>query len=411
VESFHRVTTDATPEAIVDKAKKKTLLDYQELMTAAFREYHRVLKPGRWITVEFHNQHNHVWHAIQEAMTAAGFMIAAVRTFDKAQGSYRQVTSETVKLDLLVTAYRPSEALETEFRTRPGDPALVWEVVDTHLRNLRPGQRDAEGKVEVMEERTARKLFDQVTACYVQRNELVPMALPRFRAELAESQRYTLVDGMYFLPDQVPAYQRFRATGGEVRQLALMPLDEVTTIEWLRARLLHRPQRLSDLTPAYHTSNTGWRKHEKAMELLDVLRDNFLEYTGDGSIPEAIWGWMGKSSSLRELMKDADRTKPPAALVEHARGLWYVADPTREADIAEVRRRKLLKEFASYLEGTRALRSFRTEALRVGFEQAWTEKAYEVILTVAERIPEEVLAEDARLLALHRMARTRRGKA
>ncbi|MFO0649929.1 MAG: hypothetical protein U0326_27160 [Polyangiales bacterium] len=411
VESFHGVVTDAEPEAIVDRAKKKTLFNYQELMASAFREYHRVLKPGRWITVEFHNQHNHVWHAIQEAMTAAGFMVAAVRTFDKAQDSYRQVTSDTVKLDLLVTAYKATEETEAEFRTRPGDPERVWEIVDQHLRNVPRGLRARDGTMEVVEERVPHKLFDQMVAWFVQRNEQPPMSLTTFRAALKDSHRYSFVDGMYFLPEQVPDYHKFRAKGGEVKQLPLMPLDEASTIEWLRAQLVNKPQRTSDLTPLYHSNNTGWRKHEHAVELASVLQENFLQYEGKGPIPEAIWAWMGKSATLRERMKDAERERPTSALIEHARGLWYVADPTREADIAEVRRQKLLREFATYLESTKTLRSFRTEALRVGFEQAWKDKSYGVITAVADRIPEEVLAEDPRLLTLHRMARTRRGKA
>ncbi len=44
VEAWHRVLTEAKPEAIVDKAKKKDILDYQALMRACFDEYARVLK-------------------------------------------------------------------------------------------------------------------------------------------------------------------------------------------------------------------------------------------------------------------------------------------------------------------------------------------------------------------------------
>jgi hypothetical protein len=42
-------------------------------MQRCFEEYHRVLKPGRWMTMVFHNSRNSVWNAIQEAMLAAGF--------------------------------------------------------------------------------------------------------------------------------------------------------------------------------------------------------------------------------------------------------------------------------------------------------------------------------------------------
>lgn len=410
VESFHRVVTDAAPEAIVDRAKKKSLVDYQELMTGAFREYHRVLKPGRWMTVEFHNQHNHVWHAIQEAMTSAGFIVSAVRTFDKAQRSYRQVTSDTVQLDLLVTAYRPAEALEIDFRTRPGDPARVWEVVDEHLRKVPKGLRRGDGTMEVVEERTAAKLFDQVVSWYVQRNDFVPLSLAKFRAELdQQGGRYSVADGMYFLPEQVPEYQRVRAKGGEAAQLPLMPSDEASTMEWLRRELTHRPQRLPDLTTAFQQHSTSWRKHEHPVELIDMLNGGFLKYEG-GAIPPTMWAWMSRSATLRERMKDVDRESPTPALVAHARDLWYVPDPDRESDLAEIRRKRLVREFATYLDAKKKLRRFRTEVLRAGYEQAWKDKDYGVILAVSGRIPDEVLAEDPRLLKLLNMARTRAGK-
>ena len=86
VESWHGILTNAMPEAIIDRFKKKGLPDYQRLMQQCFEEYWRVLKPGRWMTVVFHNSRNAVWTAIQEAMLTAGFVVADVRTMDKQQG-------------------------------------------------------------------------------------------------------------------------------------------------------------------------------------------------------------------------------------------------------------------------------------------------------------------------------------
>ena len=78
-------------------------------MTECFKEYYRVLKPGRWMTVEFHNSKNAVWNAIQEALQAAGFIFADVRTLDKKQGSFKQVTSaNATKQDKIISCYKPS---------------------------------------------------------------------------------------------------------------------------------------------------------------------------------------------------------------------------------------------------------------------------------------------------------------
>src|SRR5690606_30631960 len=106
VESWHRVRTVGDLDAIVDrskenKSKQKDVRDYQQLMASCFSDYRRVLKPGRWMTVVFSNSKNLVWNAIQEAMLADGFVVADVRTLDKKQGSFKQVTSMAVKQDLV----------------------------------------------------------------------------------------------------------------------------------------------------------------------------------------------------------------------------------------------------------------------------------------------------------------------
>ena len=94
-EAWLRVFTNNKPEAVENKAQGKGPREYQELMEKCFAGYYRVLKPGRWITVVFHNSQNRIWNAIQEAILRAGFVIADVRTLDKKQGTFKQVTSTT----------------------------------------------------------------------------------------------------------------------------------------------------------------------------------------------------------------------------------------------------------------------------------------------------------------------------
>ena len=76
-------------------------------MRASFAEAGRILKPGRWITVEFHNSSNAVWYAIQESLLSAGFVVSDVRTLSKIQETYKQSKQGLVKQDLVISAYKP----------------------------------------------------------------------------------------------------------------------------------------------------------------------------------------------------------------------------------------------------------------------------------------------------------------
>src|SRR6266436_9292345 len=111
IEAWHRVFTNNDLEAVISDYQGKSVYRYQELMKRCFDEYYRTLKSGRWMTVVFSNSYNAVWLSIQEALGTAGFVVADVRTLDKKQGSFHQVTSTAVKQDLVISAYKPTEAL------------------------------------------------------------------------------------------------------------------------------------------------------------------------------------------------------------------------------------------------------------------------------------------------------------
>jgi hypothetical protein len=58
----------------------------------------------------------------------------------------------------------------------------------------------------------------------------------------------------------------------------------------------------------------------------------------------------------------------------------------------------LLCELVCDVEGRGRLQQFRTEAVGAGFADAWHRRDYATIVSVAERLPERVLQEDADLL-------------
>jgi len=235
VEAWLRVFTSTAPEAIVDRVKGKELSDYQRMMQECFRNYYRVLKPGRWMTVEFHNSKNSVWNAIQEALQHAGFVIADVRTLDKQQGSFQQVVSgNTVKRDLIISAYKPNGGLEERFKKRAGTEEAVWDFVGTHLKQL-PVFVVKAGRSEVVAERQEYLLYDRMVAFHVQRGYPVPLSTADFYAGLR--QRFPERDGMYFLPAQVNEYDRKRLEVKEIEQYELFVSDEKSAIQWVRRQL------------------------------------------------------------------------------------------------------------------------------------------------------------------------------
>ncbi|MCK8604080.1 site-specific DNA-methyltransferase [Desulfoferrobacter suflitae] len=402
VESWHRVFTDAAPEAIIDKFKKKGLPEYQRLMQRCFTEYCRVLKPGRWMTVVFHNSRNAVWNAIQEAMLAARFVVADVRTMDKQQGSYRQVTSTAVKQDLVISAYKPNGGLEERFKLTAGTEEGVWDFIRTHLKQL-PVFVSKDGQAEVIAERQNYLLFDRMVAFHVQRGVTVPLSAAEFYQGLV--QRFPEREGMYFLPEQAAEYDKKRLTVKEMFQLEIWVKDESSAIQWLKQQLTKKPQTFQELHPQFLKEIGGWHKHEKPLELSDLLAQNFLLYDGKSDVPTQIHSYLSTNfKELRNLPKD-----DPTLCIK-AKDRWYVPDPNKAGDLEKLRERTLLREFEEYRESKqRWLKVFRLEAVRAGFKKAWQERDYTTIITVARKIPENVLQEDPKLLMWYDQAVTRMG--
>ena len=403
VESWHRVITNAAPEAIVDKFKKKGLPEYQHLMQRCFEEYCRVLKPGRWMTVVFHNSRNAVWNAIQEGMQAAGFVVADVRTLDKQQGSYRQVTSTAVKQDLVISAYKPNGGLVQRFKLAAGTEEGAWDFVRTHLKQL-PVFVSKDGQAEVIAERQNYLLFDRMVAFHVQRGVTVPLSATEFYAGL--EQRFPPRDGMYFLPEQVAEYDKKRMTVREVLQLQLFVTDEVSAIQWLKQQLIRKPQTFQEVHPQFLKEIGGWQKYEKPLELLQLLDDTFICYDGKGEVPSQIHSYLSTNfKELRNLPKDAPELRAKG------KDRWYVPDPNKAGDMEKKREKALLKEFEEYRASSqKRLKVFRLEAVRAGFKKAWQDRDYATIITVARKIPENVLQEDPKLLMWYDQALTRSGE-
>ncbi len=402
LEAFHKVFTNMSAEAIVSKHQNKEVVTYHQLMRACFSEFHRILKPGRWMTVEFSNTKASIWNCIQNAMADSGFIIANVSALDKKQGSFNAVTNTTsVKQDLVISAYKPNGGFEERFQKEAQTEEGVWDFVRTHLKYL-PVTKQQGALLQFVPERDPRILFDQMVAYYVRKGYPVPISSQEFQIGLA--QRFIERDGMYFLPDQVAEYDRKKMTSGELKQMTMFVSDEASAIQWLRQLIKEKPQTFSDINPQFMQQLGGWSKNEAQLDLRELLNQNFLCYDGKGPVPEQIHAYLSTNwKELRNLPKD-DPT-----LVAKARDRWYVPDPNKAGDLEKLREKALLKEFEEYKEVKKKLKVFRLEAVRAGFKKAWQERDYAVIVAVADKIPDNVLEEDPKLLMWYDQAVTRMG--
>jgi len=361
-EAWLKVKTNNRTEAIINRTQKKTLLEYQTLMTSSFSEFYRILKPGRWMTVEFHNSLNAVWNAIQEALQRAGFIIADVRTLDKQQGTFKQMTSTAaVKQDLVISVYKPKESFEHSFITQAGSEETAWAFVRQHLNNV-PVKVISNGNLETITERQSFLLWDRMVAYHIMKGIAVPLDATDFYRGL--DSRFLKRDNMYFLPDQVNEYDVARSiTDVENIQFSLFVSDEKSAISWLYQVLDEMngdgPQTYADLQPKFMRECQAVDKREKMPELSTILEENFL--------------------------KDDE-------------GRWYIPDLTKSGDVARLREKNLLKEFQEYLSTKGKLKVFRSEAIRAGFAKLWKDKDYATIVSLAERLPEETIQEDQNLL-------------
>ena len=370
IESWHKVLTNPKNEAIVDKAKNKTILKYQYLMEACFQKYFEILKPGKWMTVEFSNTSAAVWNGIQTALQRVGFIIANVAALDKKQGTFQAVTSPTaVKQDLVISCYKPSIEFEEKFNA-VHDEVAVWDFILEHLYHLPVHLTNGKNTTAIIE-RSPKILYDRLITFYLMRGLQVPIDALDFQDGL--KKRFIERDGMYFSAEQAAEYDEKKAKAPQFVQLALIVTNESDAIQWLKDRLRIQHQKYQDITNDWNVATRALRKGDKLPELKDILNESFIQ--------------------------EAD-------------GRWRTPDPNEAKDREALRTKVLLKEFNGYVTSisqpkAKKLKEVRVEALRAGFKNCWEQKDFKTIVTLGDMIPQNILLEDEQLLMYYDIAKDR----
>ncbi len=98
-------------EIIINEIRGKSKIEWEYMMHYAMGECYRILKPGRWVSLCYHDTSEGTWALIQDIMASCGFLIDKsneVNFIDTGGKTYNQTQSDKVtKRDLVINFRKP----------------------------------------------------------------------------------------------------------------------------------------------------------------------------------------------------------------------------------------------------------------------------------------------------------------
>jgi hypothetical protein len=117
-------------EIIVNPFRNKTLDDWDRDLRSALANCFQGLKPGRWLSLCYHDTDPGTWSRMQDILLDTGFEIHTVTVLDPKQKSSNQITAEkVVKSDLVLNCRKPRPG-----ERRNGD--VEAELVSRRVREI-----------------------------------------------------------------------------------------------------------------------------------------------------------------------------------------------------------------------------------------------------------------------------------
>lgn len=166
-EAWMRFQTDYySDEVIVNEARKKTESDWYKLLKQAMEECYRVLKPGRWLSLCYHDTSEGTWQLLQDLMAEVGFVSEMLETalyIDTGGKTYNQYTADKVtKRDLVINFRKPRPGELNQFAFLEHEEQATFaekaQAILTEALQVHPGV-------------TADRLYDILVSRLVRRGE------------------------------------------------------------------------------------------------------------------------------------------------------------------------------------------------------------------------------------------------
>lgn len=266
-ESWLQQLSDWSQDCVMNYVHKKDLEFYSDMMARAFLEMFRVLKPGRWASVVFHNTDDAVWRAIQAGAQEAGFDVINALAFDKKQGTFNQVNmgkDSAAGFDIVLNLHKPHREAKNGRATPAAD--METTIAETVAAHLSTNPMD--------EHRTTQYLHSLVIRQLLVSNILIEeVTIPLLETVLPHY--FKQVEGRWYLRGEA-------IVGGRVFEIR----DETDAISWLTAVLGNEPQTAGDLVPQWQMATL---RAQIAKPLDQILEENFWRErrTGRWQMPTA----------------------------------------------------------------------------------------------------------------------------
>jgi len=194
-------------EIIVNEVRGITETDWADGMREAMSECHRVLKPGRWLSLCYHDTSEGTWSLVQDIMAEVGFITDksdCALFIDTQQKSFNQLTADKVtKRDLVINFRKPkpSEVGISTMITGDEDNTSFAEKVRLIIREF----------LEAHPGSAKDRVYDEVVSRMVRAGQMEPHNFEELLRQVAEEVREPVKKNLF--ENQPPNFFGTHETG------------------------------------------------------------------------------------------------------------------------------------------------------------------------------------------------------
>ena len=181
-------------EIIVNEHRKMTEGEWAGRLVLVLKECFRVLKPGRWMSICYHDTSEGTWAVLQDLLAEAGFVaseVAETLVIDSDQKSIKQITADKVaKRDLVLNLRKPVRGHWIVSRIyipadvdAPTFMDLGRHIIKDYLTNHPGASKD--------------RIYDAVVGCMVRKGQMEAHDFDALLRSVAEEVQQPVHEGLF----------------------------------------------------------------------------------------------------------------------------------------------------------------------------------------------------------------------